>query len=86
MMGSHSGCFSKLIKDNDLPKITLHGLRHTFASVANSQGVKLFEIGKVLGHSTLSTTGKIYTHMFDDTHAATLEKVAEAENQDENKE
>lgn len=74
-----SECFSKLIKDNDLPKITLHGLRHTFASVANSQGVTLFEIGKVLGHSTPSTTGKIYTHMFDDTHQDTLDKVANAE-------
>lgn len=74
-----SGKFKKLIEANGLPPLTIHGLRHTFASVANSQGIPLFEIGKVLGHSTPSTTGMIYTHMFDDTHEATLEKVAEAE-------
>ena len=77
-----SGKFKKLIDDNGLPPLTIHGLRHTFASVANSQGITLFEIGKVLGHSTPSTTGKIYTHLFDNTHEATLEKVAEAENLD----
>lgn len=71
--------FKKVINDNELPKITLHGLRHTFASVANSMGITLFEIGKVLGHSTPSTTGKIYTHMFYDTHQDTLDKVANAE-------
>jgi integrase len=75
-----SGKFKKVIDDNKLQKLTLHGLRHTFASVANSLGITLFEIGKVLGHSTPSTTGMIYTHMFDDTHEATLERVAEAEN------
>lgn len=68
-----------MIEGSGLPPLTLHGLRHTFASVANAQGIPLFEIGKVLGHSTPSTTGMIYTHMFDDTHQATLEKVAEAE-------
>ena len=71
--------FKKLIEANGMPPLTLHGLRHTFASVANSQGITLFEIGKVLGHSTPATTGKIYTHMFDNTHKSTLEKVAEAE-------
>ena len=69
----------KLIEANGLPPLPIHGLRHTFASVANAQGIPLFEIGKVLGHSTPSTTGMIYTHMFDDTHQATLEKVAQAE-------
>ena len=28
-----SGKFKKLIDDNELPELTLHGLRHTFASV-----------------------------------------------------
>jgi integrase len=74
-----SGKFKNLINANSLPPLTIHGLRHTFASVANLLGVNLFEIGKVLGHSTPSTTGKIYTHMFDDTHEATLDKVANAE-------
>lgn len=70
--------FSKLIKDNKLPRLTLHGLRHSFASIANNQGVSLFDIGKALGHSTPSTTGKIYTHLFDQTHERTVNCIAQA--------
>ena len=44
--------FTRFIRANHLPKITLHGLRHTFATVASAQGAPLFDIGKALGHST----------------------------------
>ncbi len=71
-----SELFTKFIKDNSLPKLTLHGLRHTFATVANSLGVSLYDIGKALGHSTPSTTGKVYTHMLDSTHEDTMTKIA----------
>lgn len=70
--------FKRLITVAGLPKITLHGLRHTFATLASAQGAPLFDIGKALGHSTPSTTGKIYTHLLDQTHEPTLAKVEEA--------
>lgn len=70
--------FSRFVQKNGLPHLTLHGLRHTFATVASEQGAPLFEIGKALGHSTPATTGKIYTHLVDHTHAATLDRVAAA--------
>ena len=70
--------FTRFVRKHQLPQITLHGLRHTFATVANAQGAPLFEIGKALGHSTPSTTGRIYTHLVDDLHTATLLKVADA--------
>lgn len=70
--------FARMIQREGLPRITLHGLRHTFATIASAQGVPLFDIGKALGHSTPSTTGKIYTHLLDQTHAPTLAKVAAA--------
>lgn len=70
--------FTRFIRKNELPKITLHGLRHSFATVANAQGAPLFEIGKALGHSTPSTTGRIYTHLVDNIHTATMLKVADA--------
>lgn len=72
-----SELFTKFIKDNGLPKIVLHGLRHTFATVANSMGISLFDIGKAMGHSTPMVTGKIYTHLLDRTHEDTMKKVAE---------
>lgn len=70
--------FTSFIRSNGLPHLTLHGLRHTFATVASSQGAPLFDIGKALGHSTPSTTGRIYTHLSDQFHAETLSKVANA--------
>ncbi len=72
--------FKRLIEKNNLPEITLHGLRHTFASVANSLGVPMYDIGKALGHSTPATTGKIYTHLLDNNHQDTLDKIAESLN------
>lgn len=71
--------FTRFIRTHpELPPLTFHGLRHTFATVASSQGVPLFDIGKALGHSTPATTGKIYTHLVDQLHTDTLAKVADA--------
>lgn len=70
--------FTRFIQKHNLPKITLHGLRHTFATVASAQGAPLFDIGKALGHSTPATTGRIYTHLVDQTHASILDRVAAA--------
>ncbi len=66
----------KFIADNRLPPITVHGLRHTFASVANSAHVPLLDIGKTLGHKDVSITGRVYTHLFDHTYREVLDTVA----------
>lgn len=73
-----SVAFTRFVRSNDLPRVTLHGLRHSFATVASFQGVPLFDIGKALGHATPATTGKIYTHLVDHTHEDTLLKVSDA--------
>ena len=54
----------RLEKRNGLPHVTLHGLRHTYASLLHSQGVDMANISAELGHSSLSTTMNIYTHIF----------------------
>lgn len=73
-----SVAFTRFVRNNGLPRVTLHGLRHSFATVASFQGVPLFDIGKALGHATPATTGKIYTHLVDQTHEDTLLKVSDA--------
>jgi len=70
--------FTRFVRKNDLPRVTLHGLRHSFATIASFQGASLFDIGKALGHSTPATTGRIYTHLIDRTHEETLMKVSDA--------
>lgn len=59
--------FSKFIKENELPPLTLHGLRHTHTSLLAYMEMNKVEISKRLGHSQLSTTLNIYTHIFDDS-------------------
>lgn len=71
-----SELFGKFLADNDLPKIVLHELRHTFASLSNQAGIPAYNIGKALGHSTPATTQKIYTHLLDQTHTQVVEGVA----------
>lgn len=71
-----SELFGKFLADNDLPKIVLHELRHTFASLSNQAGIPVYNIGKALGHSTPATTQKIYTHLLDQTHTQAVEGVA----------
>ena len=54
---------AQFIAEQGLPPISLHGLRHSFASVANSQNVPMFSISKALGHSSTSVTSAVYMHL-----------------------
>ncbi|MBS6935589.1 MAG: site-specific integrase [Clostridium sp.] len=73
-----SELFTKFIKEHDLPKITLHGLRHTFATIANSLGRQLYDISKAMGHSNTSVTSGVYTHLLDPNHKEMIEEMDKA--------
>ena len=73
-----SNRLQRVLNKTELPYVTLHGLRHSFASIANSQNVPLFGISRALGHSTTNTTTRIYMHLFDDTHLSVVQAVGEA--------
>lgn len=51
-----------------LPKITLHDLRHTAATIMITSGVPIAIVSKTLRHSTIATTINIYGHLLK--HAA----------------
>lgn len=70
-----SDLFTQFIQSHGLPHITLHGLRHSFASIANAMGMPMFDIGKALGHSSSATTSKVYTHLMDQDHRMLLERM-----------
>ena len=53
----------KMVRKYDLPKITFHELRHTFAAILNGKGVDVKTISELLGHADTSTTLNIYTHI-----------------------
>ena len=54
----------KLIKENDLPHISMHGLRHTYASMLIAEGFPVSEVSAQLGHASVDITLRIYTHLF----------------------
>lgn len=54
----------RLEKKKGLPHVTLHGLRHTYASLLHNSGVDMAMISAELGHSNITTTANIYTHIF----------------------
>ena len=52
-----------LLRRAGLPSIRFHDLRHSCASLLYAHGVSLKEIQEWLGHSDISTTSNIYTHL-----------------------
>ena len=65
-----SSRLTRLEDRNGLPHVTLHGLRHTYASILHSKGVDMANISAELGHSNLTTTANIYTHIFNSASAS----------------
>lgn len=60
----------RLERNANLPNVSVHGLRHTFATMLNSDGVDIARISAELGHSNIGTTINIYTHVFGGTTAS----------------
>jgi integrase len=54
--------FAKFLKDNNLPKIKLHELRHTFARISLDNNTDLDTLKRSLGHSSIDITSNIYLH------------------------
>lgn len=63
----------KRCKQAGIPVISMHGLRHTHASLLLFAGVSIASVARRLGHSNITTTQKTYLHV-----------IQELENQDVN--
>lgn len=50
----------------DLPELTVHGLRHTHASLLLFAGVSIASVARRLGHSSINTTQKTYLHIIQE--------------------
>ena len=55
--------FDKVLAEADLPHMRFHDLRHSAATLLLSMGVHVKVVQEILGHSTISMTADIYSHV-----------------------
>jgi integrase len=59
--------FDRHVKTSGLPRIRLHDLRHTYATLALDSGMKPWDLSDRLGHSSVAFTLNIYRHAIKPT-------------------
>jgi integrase len=69
--------FKQTLKQAGLPDIRFHDLRHSCASFLAAQEVHPAVAQKILGHTRISTTLEIYTHVSDESQRKALEKISQ---------
>lgn len=65
----------KISKIAGLPKIRIHDLRHSHASMLIHMGVPVTEISKRLGHDSPATTLRIYSHLYPGKERSIAEQI-----------
>ena len=56
----------KHCKNSKIPVISIHGLRHTHASLLLFAGVSIASVARRLGHASMTTTQKTYLHIIQE--------------------
>lgn len=68
----------KLAEKAGIDKLSMHTLRHTFATRAIEAGMQYKTLQTILGHSTLAVTMDTYAHITDDEKEKEMKKFEEA--------
>jgi integrase len=68
--------FARLVRDAGLPPITLHGVRHSYATAALAAGEPLKVVSERLGHASTSITANLYQHVLPSMDERTANAVA----------
>lgn len=61
--------FSEFVRRSGLPKVSVHSLRHTYASLLIADGTPLVVVAHNMGHAQASTTANIYAHVIASAEA-----------------
>ena len=57
----------------EIPVISVHGLRHTHASLLLFAGVSIASVARRLGHSNMTTTQKTYLHIIQELESKDID-------------
>ncbi len=66
---------TRLCKKSNVPVISIHGLRHTHASLLLFAGVSTASLARRLGHSSINTTQRTYLHIIQELENKDLDLV-----------
>lgn len=66
---------ARLCKKAEIPVITMHGLRHTHASLLLFAGVTIASVARRLGHASMTTTQKTYLHVIQELESKDIDLV-----------
>ena len=69
--------FRVLLRENGLPAIRFHDLRHTSISFQLEMGTSLNTVQRRAGHSKASVTSDIYGHTMEHSQDVAAEKIEE---------
>jgi integrase len=69
--------FDRLVSASGLPRLTVHGLRHTWASLALQAGIPAKVVADRLGHSSISVTLDTYSHLLPGLQEDAANRVAD---------
>ncbi|WP_413774830.1 site-specific integrase [Cytobacillus firmus] len=69
--------FNRIIKEAGVPKIRIHDIRHTHATLMLEAGASLKEVQERLGHSSIKITGDIYAHVTPRMQEKSVQKFSE---------
>lgn len=61
-----NGILERYCKKLEIPTISVHGLRHTHASILLFAGVSIGSVARRLGHASMTTTQKTYLHIIQE--------------------
>ena len=64
-----------LCKHANIPTISIHGLRHTPASLLLFQGVSVLSVSQRLGHANVTTTQETYLHIIQELETKDNRKI-----------
>lgn len=68
--------YHRFLERYGIEKMRFHDLRHTFASLLIEEGTSPKIVQELLGHSTITTTMDIYTHISEKSKAEAMEKIS----------
>lgn len=71
---------NRLTEKAGLPHCTIHGFRHSVASILDDNGVPIQDISVLLGHESVQTTERIYINRRKTAKAETIETLDNAIN------